>query len=135
MACKRVNIPRYKVCSGDLDKYVALQSRQLVEPSPGQAEAVEAFVTIKSVWAAIDNESAAIKGIAQFDDVNIENIPTHQFYIRYDQSLDLEVGENFFLYDSRLFRVLSVKNSNENSDILVVRVRETGKYDRSAATA
>ncbi len=133
--CKRKRVTRYQYCSGDLDKYVLIQERRDLPPAWGELEPVVQFTELKNVWAALENTSAAIKGIAEFSDVNIEDVPTHVLSVRYDPDLsEIESGNHFALWEGRRFRILNRKDVNEIKTILEFNVRETGDSDALAAS-
>jgi head-tail adaptor len=111
---------------------IDIQERTLMPPMPGQLEGQEVFATVKQVWAAIETPT---RGSEQFNNVNIADVHTHIFYIRFDPELTIETGNTFIHFDGRRFRVISAKNDNELGNMTVIMARETGLDSAEAARA
>ena len=91
--CKKKNIVRTQVCTGDLDLWVGIYLRELGLTDADILQADEEFTLVKEVYAAVETSS----GLMNFDGVNLNQresigvngtLITHVFYIYYDPTLE-----------------------------------------------
>lgn len=130
--CVKKRITRIEICAADLNKKIAIQRRTLAPPSPGSTQPVLTFTDIASPWAAIETPTGASK----FLGVNINDETTHIFIVRYRSLLaNLEVANNFILFNDRRFRILNVTNMNEDNIFLAIETTERGDDDKDANEA
>jgi len=135
--CKKLNLVRTQICTGDLDKYIGIYLRTLLPAEAGSGgEPIESFTLIKNVWAGIETPSPLerFNGITIND--RISNLTTHVFYIYYDSSLpDLETGNHFVKWNDDNFRILSVKNNDEQDQFIMIFATNRGDDDLEASEA
>ena len=76
-SCQRIKIPaRIKVCAGDLRFLIELFKRSL--NAPDDVDAIITFEQQAQVKAGI----VVMKGSLNVNNTNIDDFPTHKFYIR-----------------------------------------------------
>lgn len=132
MPCQKKRIPTVKICTGDLKHKITIQTRQLGGVSVGTYTPQETFTTLASPWAGIETPN----GRSRFLGTNINEKTTHVFIVRYQSTIaELEVHNNFILYDSRRFKILSVTNTNEDNNFLAIEATERGDDDKDASDA
>ena len=137
MKCVRKRFKKQLLCAGDLDKFIVIQERAITPVAPGTLEPVETFTTIKSVWAAVENDNKILK---TFDGVNIGgNLITeqvsHAWFIYFDPDLNLETGNNFIFYDGKRYKIIGTINPGEDNNFLTVLSKFTGIEEKKAAQA
>lgn len=134
--CKKINIPRSSICTGDLDKYIGIYIRTTGLEGAEDDYPQVVFALIKNVWAGIVTPSPMerFNGITVND--RISNLVTHIFYINYDSSLpDLETGNHFIKYNNDDYKVLSVMNNNEQNQFIMIYTTNRGDDTLGAAEA
>ncbi len=76
--CQKINIPaRIKVCAGDLRFKIVLYKRDLGAPDDVDFDIT--FTEQLTVKAGF----VALRGSLNVNSTNLQNLPTHKFYIRY----------------------------------------------------
>ncbi|KVG31449.1 phage head closure protein [Burkholderia diffusa] len=103
--------------AGQLNRLVAIQQRSTVRDSFGQQ--VEAWTTIKSVYAYIEALSGSERAAAQ----SITTDVSHRFTVRYDAMYaDPRVAATYrIVYASRIFDInaaLNIDESNRTVELL-----------------
>jgi len=127
--CKIKRLTQTKLCSGDLDAYIAIEERVLQSPLPGEVQPSEEFTLLKNVWAGTDE----VSGVNRFQGVNIEESTTDLFFLRDDPDLaSLDSGNFFVHYDNKYYRILKV--STEKFSIVLQTV-ERGQDTQEATEA
>ena len=128
--CSRKRFPREKLCTGDLDKLLDIYERRVVPTLIGNSEPNIELSLVIQLWCAIETP----RGTSYFNDVNTEEVPTHIFYILNNPELpNIETSNHFVLFDSRWFRILDVRNMDEDSYYQVIRTVETGEMTEAAS--
>jgi len=90
---------------------------------------VMGFSDKASAWAGVETPN----GKSKFLGVNTNEDTTHVFVVRYQSALsDIEVQNNFVLFNSRRFRILSVVNMNEYNEFLAIEATERGVDTKDA---
>ncbi len=134
--CERRRIKKINICIGDLDKPTTLVERVLVPPEIGESEPTIEINIVEKPWAGIETLNTVNSGLAKFNQINIEDRPTHIFLILFNPELpNIETGNHFFNYCDRYFRVIKVKNVNEQQKFLSIDVKETGNITVDANVA
>jgi len=130
--CEYKRIKKIKVCAGDLRHRVTIQTRALQANIPGQVSPSENFTELTKAWAGIETPN----GYSKFAGVNINKNTTHIFIVRYQSAIaNLEVANNFVLFDGRRMRILDVKNMNEDNLFLAIQCTERGDDSKTASDA
>ena len=121
-----------RVCIGQLDKPIQIESRNIQAPAnktPQDVDADEIFENRVHVWANIKT----LSGEAIFDGVNIEQTITHIFTFNY---LGFEISTlDWVIYDNRRFKIMSVENINEDNIFTAVRCVDRGIDTKEASKA
>lgn len=117
--CKKISIPKPKICSGDLNKRITIYQRPIGVPNYGSVIVQYQFVVLAEIWAAIETMQGDFFG----DMVSRDNQPTDRFYIRYrdDITADNWIGFNGFRFD-----ILRVENINRYKEYLSLLCVDTG---------
>ena len=118
MGCTPIPSDSKRVCIGDLSKKIQIQVRSIQPPLNG-VDYGEVFSQTKNVWAMCKT----VSGEAIFDDSNIEQTVTHEFYIRYIPNVTFE---NWILYNNKYYDIVGVENLNESDEYLLLRSRIRG---------
>lgn len=124
--CKRISIPKPKICASDLNKRVTIYERPIEAPVYGSATVQYDFIPVAEVWAAVET----IQGDFFGDMVSRDNQPTDRFYIRYrdDITSDNWIGFNGFRFD-----ILRVENINRYKEYLILLSVDTGSSLKAAS--
>lgn len=130
--CERKRVPVVKICAGDLRNKIDIQTRSLGGNSIGVVAPSETFTTLFSPWAAIETPN----GKSRFLGVDINDQTTHIFIVRYDSTIvNIEVKNNFILFNSNRMKILRVKNMNEDNIFLAIECTERGDDGKAATEA
>jgi len=124
MKCDSIKKNVNKVCIGDLDKRIKIQTSSIAPNNSPNSVATTAFVTIATVWAMIKTSTNR----DFIDGVQVENGSNTDFYIRYTSSIDFE-KQLWIEYNNNKFKINSVDNIDK--DDLFVRLRSTEKGDKT----
>jgi len=107
--CEFIKRKHRKVCIGDLDTLITLQSRDIVAPEFGNVDFDEDFQDIAEVYAMIETKP----GETIFDGVDTEFNVTHEMTIRFDSSV---TSETWVELDIRKFDIVSIENLEERNE-------------------
>ena len=117
-----------RVCIGDLDRLITLQTRNLTA-SLTATDASELFVdTPGNVFAMIKT----VSGETFFDDVGTERDVTHHFYIYFDETITSEI---WILFNNERFDVLSSEDLDERHEFMLLRATNRGVSTQVATDA
>ena len=119
MACRKIRIPNRKICPGDMNARITIQSRAITAPSASGSDLIETFATTNTVWAAIKT----VQGVEIFDGSNVVAIATHYFYIRYISGL---TAESWIQYNSKYYDIIDIQNLEERDEFMLLRCSERG---------
>ena len=108
-----------KHSTGDMRARIKLKTRTIKPPSFGSAAHSEEFESI-SVWAKVETER---NGRQMFDDVNVENQPTHFFTIRYREDV---TAETFIEYRSENYDIVKTIDPEERHEYLELQCKVLG---------
>jgi SPP1 family predicted phage head-tail adaptor len=108
-----------KHSTGDMRIRIKLKTRTLKPPVFGSASHSEAFESI-SVWAKVETVSM---GRRDFDNVNIEERPTHLFTIRFREDV---TAETFVEYRGENYDVLNTVDPEERQQYLELQCKVKG---------
>lgn len=121
--CRKKRIVKKKLCRGDLRHRIQIMRRRLQSAGYDDLDGIESFTNICYCMAAIES----VKGTTRFANVNINERPTHLFYILYNPVLDaLDHGNNFIKFKTRFYRVLDLENSDEDNQFIIIQTTERG---------
>lgn len=124
MNCEPIKPKRYRVCIGDLSKKIEIETRDIQTPTTG-VDFDEQFNSFKTMYAMVETAS---KGEVIFDESNIEQTVTHNFYVRYMPNLTFQ---NWIKYNGVYFNIQEVENLNEENRFLRIKasIRGTATLD------
>lgn len=129
--CVNIRRKHRKVCIGDLDILVKLQSRAITAPSSG-VDLSETFVTTSSVWALVET----VNGKSFFNDVGIEFNVTHHIYIIFIAGI---TDEDWIEFEDaagdRRFDILDFEDLEERHEFLKLVCNDRGAKAKAAAEA
>lgn len=125
--CKRIVGERRRVCIGDMNQKIKIQTRDLASPSADNVDYGESFTDAKTIWAMVQTT----RGGEFFDGTELNNPYTHFFYIRFiPNSVFSKSGrltsQEWIRWKNRTFKIVDVENLEERNEILLLRCRERG---------
>ena len=124
--CVKINGKKRTLCAGALDRVITLENRAITV-TPNNVDFVETFSAPVEVAAAIETS----RGSTLFDGVNVEQVITHKFYIRYDSSV---TAETWILFESKRYDIVDVENLEERSQWMLLRCNQKGLSAKAATS-
>jgi len=120
--CQFLRRKHRKVCIGDRDTLITLQSRDIVAPVFGDVDFEEDFQDISEVWAKVETQT----GEEIFDGVDTAFNVTHIFTIEFDPSITTETWVEL---DDRKLDIIATENFEERNESLALfcTLRGTGE--------
>jgi len=130
--CDKKRFKRTLLCAGDLRHKLTLQTRALQYLSPDQTSPEEEFKDVLKLSCAVET----VSGTSKFAKVNINDDASHLFYVRYSKTVaDIEVNNNFILFEGRRMKILEVTNNDEDKRFIIIQCTERGCSDKEAVDA
>jgi len=120
--CKKLRRTLTKVCTGALNKRIQIQTRHIKPPVGNSVDYTEEFTNIITTWAMLET----VTGVTIFDDTNVEQVVTHDFYIRYIPNVTFE---KWILFDEKYYDILRVENYQENNLYYRIRTNVRGRKE------
>lgn len=117
--CTFVRPKKRKLCIGDLDTLIEIQSRELVVPFFESTDFDLNFTPNFQAWAAIET----VNGQVFFDGTNEERRITHNIYIQYNSTV---TAESWILLNGRRLDILEVNNLDEQDKWLLLICTDRG---------
>lgn len=117
--CKVIRRKRRRICIGDMDTKVSLQTRSLQPPEAGSFDFDETFTTVDDVWALVET----VRGETVFDGSNTEQDITHHFYVRYIPNITFE---NWVQVDGIRYDIIDVENLDNRNEFYLIRCNLRG---------
>ena len=121
MKCTSIKKNVNKVCIGDLDKRIIIQTSSIAPNNSPNSVATTAFLTVVTVWAMIKTTP----NTSFIDGVNVQNGVNTDFYIRFTSSIDIE-KQLWIEYAGNRFKVTNIENIDKESKFLRFRASEKG---------
>lgn len=115
----KVQSEKIQVCTGDLNRKITINVRNITSPSGVGVDFNENFTVLKTVWAMVKT----LSGQAVFDGTNTTKAVTHNFYIRYIPGVTFE---NWVLYNNQYYDILDVQNLNEQNQYILLQANLRG---------
>lgn len=139
-SCKRIKFEKTKVCFGDYRHPIIIASRDISAPEIGTMVASEVFEQIAAPFAAVKTMgnvgTSGASGVQRFGKININPKATHLFFTMYaDLYANVELNNNFILFDCRYFKILSIDDLNEDKLTLMYQCTERGIVTNEASNA
>lgn len=124
--CQFIKRKHRKVCVGDLDTLVKIQSRDIVSPLFNAVDFDEDFQDQSEVWAMIETQN----GKTIFDGVGTDINITHKITIRFDPTVTAERWVEIAL---RKFDIVLAENFEERDEWLLLLCKERGLGEAAKA--
>lgn len=121
MKCQSIQKNINKVCVGDFNKRIKIQTSSIKANNSPNAVSSVAFETLVSVWASIKTTPNR----EFIDGVNIQNGLNTDFFIRYIPNFNYE-QELWIEYGNNRFKVKNIENIDEENKIIRNRCVEKG---------
>lgn len=124
MKCQAIRKNNKKICIADFDKKIKIQSYSTSISNIGDVGV--SFIDVAEVWAFVKtrNNSSFIAN------VNIADITTIEFYIRY---LNIDLNKQIFIeFESNRYKINSIENIDKDAKIIVFRATERGNKELNA---
>jgi len=122
---KSVKIKNRKICIGNMNKRITIQTRSLTTNNIGSIETIETFTDDIDVWAAIETT----RGNQLWDGVEVSNPFTHNIYIRYRDDINFE---KWIKYKDEEYDVVDVEDFEQANDFLLLRCIRKGSKTKEA---
>jgi SPP1 family predicted phage head-tail adaptor len=121
MNCTSFKRNTNKVCIGDLNRRIEIQTSYISPDNSPNSVATATFTTIATVWAMIKTNptNSFIDGVNTIGGFNTD------FYIRYSSSIDFE-QQLWVLYDGNRFKITGINNIDKQDNIVNLRSTEAG---------
>lgn len=121
MACISIKKNTNKVCTGDLDKRIKIQTTSITANNAPGGLSTTGFTDIYTCWALVKTTTTR-----QFiDGVNIEIALNTDFFIRYTGSVNFE-QELWIEYAGNRFKLINYNNIDKDNVIIRLRCSEKG---------
>ena len=123
MKCERINIKNRKVCYGDLNRKIVIETRSIKPPSDDDDfDYGQEFTESQTVWATVQTTS----GKDIFDGANMIGTATHLFFIKYISGL---TSESMITWQNEKYRILRLENLDENNEFVKLYCNIRGTKD------
>lgn len=116
-----------------MHQWIRIIPHRKLQPAPPGSYAAT-FDNNDAGDANYDIQAAITSGInnrREFDGVDIEDRPTHEFVVRYEPNID---SETVIEYNGERYRVVSTDDPEERGRFLYIRAQLLGGTNRQAAT-
>jgi SPP1 family predicted phage head-tail adaptor len=124
MSQRRVSRRRlHKESIGDMRDRVRIEKRTTQPPEYNSPEFTESYTLVDEVWAKVSTIGYTI-GVKDYNEINIEERPTHKISIRYHAGINSE--DHVIRFNSDLYDIKSVTNPEERNEYLVFHCRRLG---------
>lgn len=125
--CIKLQRKRRKICVGDLDSRITLQTRTIKPPVFGETDFDEEFTATQEVWAMINT----VEGKTHFNGVETETPISHSIGIRYRTDVTAETW--ILLSDGRRLDILETQDVEERHEFLILTCTDRGDQEASKA--
>lgn len=110
-SCSSIKRKQRKVCIGDLDTEITIQSRSIASPDSNGVDFDETFTGKATVWALVNT----VSGKTMFDGSGVERDVTHEIYIRYVSGV---TSEDWILLNGKRLDILPVEDLDERNEFM-----------------
>ncbi len=124
--CSFLKRPHRKVCLGDLNDLITLQTRDITEPLFDTVDFDENFVDLPQVYAKIKTTS----GRTVFDGVDTDVNVSHEITIRFDSVV---TSETWVEFEGRRLDILRVEDLEERHEWMLLLCLDRGIGEASKA--
>lgn len=126
MISKKKTFSRAYVGAGDLRHRITLQRKALTPPAGDSADFQELYTDLVKVFAAIET----VNPKQPLGDVNVDELPTHRFWIRYIKEIDTDC---WVLHEGQRYPILKVENKDSRNEWTILHCNEKGRTTVEAA--
>lgn len=123
---KRKAFTKTQIPAGDMRHRIKIKQRDLTAPVNDSPDFKQKYTTVFEAWAAI--ETIAPK--TPFDGVNIEEIPTHRFYLRW---LPKVSTTHVVVHDGNRYVIQRAENKDDLNMWLILHCVDKGDKDVEAS--
>ena len=124
MKCQSIKRTVNKVCIGDFNHKIKIQTTSITPNNAPNGLSSVAFATVAEVWAMIKTNASR----EFIDGVNIENGLNTDFYVRYSSSIPLD-KQLWIEYQNIYYKI--VNTDNIDIDDKIIRLRSIEKGDKT----
>ena len=121
MKCRSINKNINKVCIGDFNHRIKIQTTSIIANNAPDTLSTVGFTTVAEVWAMIKTNTAR----EFIDGVNVENGLNTDFYIRHNSLISFS-QQLWIEYESNLFKITNIDNIDKDNKIIRLRAIEKG---------
>lgn len=125
MGCKPIKLKSRRICIGNLNSRIKIQTRALTATNTGSIESIETFTDLVEVWAAIETT----RGSQLWNGVEISNPFTHKIYIRYRSDIDFN---EWIEFESEKYDIVDVENLEQKNEWLLLMCIRKGDNTKEA---
>ena len=123
--CITIRRNKRKVCIGDLNTEITIQSRNIKPPATTGVDFSETFTGKATVWALVNT----VSGKTMFDGTGVERDVTHEIYIRY---LSGVTSEDWILLNGQRLDILPLEDLDERNEFMKLRCTNRGTTANAA---
>lgn len=118
--CANIRIKRRKLCMGDLRDVIDIVDRDQIPPLADNANHTMGITVFAQLPAAVETKTS---GVEVFDGVNIASVITHNFYIVYQDGIDIN---QFVRFNGKYFKITAIENIDEYNMYMKLTSTERG---------
>lgn len=116
--CQRIRRKKRRICVGDMNERITINDRDW-EPQDDAPTGKIVLSNPIEVWSMV----ATLIGTTTFDEVNDEQVATHDFFIRYMAGV---TAEKWVTFRDRVYDILRVEELDGRRDFIRLRCNERG---------
>ena len=116
--CIKIFSKKRKVCIGNLDRIVKVNSRVIQAPV-SDVDYTEEFIQLIEMHANIET----VSGVTFFDSTNVERDITHFIYIRFFTGI---TPENWLIFNDEYYDIIDQQNLEERDEFLLLKCNKRG---------
>jgi head-tail adaptor len=120
--CVKIFGKKRKVCIGNLDRIVKVNSRVIKAPV-SDVDYSEVFTEIIEMHANIET----VSGVTIFDSTNTERDITHFIYIRFFTGI---TPENWLIFNNEYYDIFDQQNLEERDEFFLLKCNKRGSVTK-----
>ena len=125
MACQSIKPNVNKICTADLNRKIKIQYTSTGGNNNPNSSPTTIFTDLKTVWSMIKTRSTVGGNSSFIQNTNTTRAVSHDFFIRWDSSIDLEKAL-WVEYDSKRFKIEATENIDEQNKFVRLSALERG---------
>lgn len=123
--CSTIQRKKRKICIGDMDEQIVLQSRNITPPATDGVDFSETFTGKATVWAMVNT----VSGQTLFDGTGTERDITHEIGIRF---LSGVTAEDWVLFNDERIDIVDVQDLEERHEFMLLKCSNRGTTANAA---